>query len=298
MPTSPTTSDSSREQFRAAVLDVLFAQWRDLGVPVHAPVFAAPLEVIDPEELLWCSLEFVESEPRLLEAVNGWFAGHGGKVNRQRINKLARAVRGDSRSALWRALDEQSALRASGTRPEVSARHREGAGKPLGERSPNASTLYLRARDLLGNDCRSLLIVQLVAGQRGVRLRDVASATGYTYRNLAEAATSWQRARVVTLDHGYCTLSNPTLWNELLGIGKGQAVTIDWHAAFSASIELLHTLGNARELQRAPDHARIRAAQRAAQRAARAAIEQAAGGVDFAKAPALSHLRAAVVGGE
>lgn len=287
MPTSPTTSS---DPLRGAILDVLFAQWRDLGVPVHAPVFDAPLEVIDPEELLWCSLEFVESEPRLLEAVNGWFAVHGGKINRQRINKLARTTQGDSRAALWRALDEGVALRASGARSKVSGQLQ--AGKPLGDRSPAASTLYLRSRDLLGNDCRSLLIVQLLTGQRGVRLRDVASATGYTYRNLAEAASSWQRARVVTLDRGYCTLSNPTPWTELLGIGKEHAVIIDWHAAFAASIELLHALDSASDLRRTRDHATIRSSQLAA----RVAIEHAAAGVDLAKAPAISHLREAVVG--
>ena len=63
MKTSPTTS--REERTRAALLDVLHAQWRELGVPFQAPAFEHPLEVIDPEALLWCSLHFFGSEPRL-----------------------------------------------------------------------------------------------------------------------------------------------------------------------------------------------------------------------------------------
>ena len=45
MKTSPTTS--REERVRAALLDVLHAQWRELGVPFQAPAFEHPLEVIE-----------------------------------------------------------------------------------------------------------------------------------------------------------------------------------------------------------------------------------------------------------
>ena len=79
---------SCEERVRAALLDVLHAQWRELGVPFQAPAFEHPLEVIDPEALLWCSLHFFGSEPRLEEAVRSWFTANRARINTQRLNTL------------------------------------------------------------------------------------------------------------------------------------------------------------------------------------------------------------------
>ena len=91
MKTSPTTS--REERVRVALLDVLHAQWRELGVPFEALAFdhpqRFPLEVIDPEALLWCSLHFFGDEPRLEEAVRSWFATNRARVNTPRLNNDA-----------------------------------------------------------------------------------------------------------------------------------------------------------------------------------------------------------------
>ncbi len=51
--------------FRDGLLDLIYAQWRLLGAPFSSIKLDLP-EVIDPESLLWCSLEFAPTEPRLL----------------------------------------------------------------------------------------------------------------------------------------------------------------------------------------------------------------------------------------
>jgi hypothetical protein len=264
---------------RSALLDALHAQWRALGAPLAAPRFAGALEVVDPEALLWCSLEFAPSEPRLDEALRTWFAANRTKVNRQRLNTLARNEPGDPRRERWQALDAERIGRAP-------------LPKPLGRRADDASTLLLRARDLLGNDCRAFLVVQLLGSPRGVRLRDVARASGYTYRSVLEAASGWQRAGVVRLDRGHCVLADPAPWCALLRCDSAEIVTIDWRSAFAAAVDLLRTLESAREHAFDRDHALVVAACRAATEA----FDRAAAGVDRADAPVLAHLREAVMG--
>jgi hypothetical protein len=71
MTTWLTTFESALRQH---LLDLLYAQWHELGVPFAAPLHC-PDEVIDPEALLWCSLAMMPADPRLREGVPpGWAA--------------------------------------------------------------------------------------------------------------------------------------------------------------------------------------------------------------------------------
>lgn len=280
MKTSPTTSETG---VRAALLDVLHAQWREFGVPFNAILPGAKLEVIDPEELLWCSLEFTSQEPRLAEGVRAWVTANRTRINRQRLNKLARTAVNDQRSELWHALEDAA---PSGAK----AKKKKKKTKPLGNRADGPSTLLLRSRDALGNDCRSFLIVHLIGNPRGVRLRDVSKATGYSYRSISEAATSWERAGVSRIKHGYCVLVNPAPWCELLGCTAAKVVVVDWHATYQASIELVRTLAKARALGFSPDHPLVISAIRTADEM----LEIAASGADRSRTPAHSRLRDAL----
>lgn len=281
MKTSPTTSETG---VRAALLDVLHAQWREFGVPFNAILPGAKLEVIDPEELLWCSLEFTSQEPRLAEGVRAWVTANRTRINRQRLNKLVRTAVNDQRSELWLALEDAAPSGAKAKKTKTKKT------KPLGNRADGPSTLLLRSRDTLGNDCRSFLIAHLIGNPRGVRLRDVSKATGYSYRSISEAATSWERAGVSRIKHGYCVLVNPAPWCELLGCTAAKVVVVDWHATYQASIELERTLAKARALGFSPDHPLVISAIRTAD----AALEIAAGGADRSRTPAHSRLRDAL----
>lgn len=275
MKTSPTTSET---RVREALLDILHLQWREFGVPLRAPELEGQLEVIDPESLLWCSLEFTPTSPRLAEGVKAWFAANRTKINRQRLNKLARRARADHRTELWLTMDASDSGRTS----EKS--------KSLGRRATGPSTLLLRSRDTLGNDCRSFLIVQLIGNPRGVRLRDVVAATGYAYRSVSEAATGWERAGLVRIDRGLCTLANPAPWCELLGCKANQVVVVDWQMAFQSIVEYLRTLARGRVVGLEPDHALLTAAAETA----RVSLEVARCGATEEQAPALWHLNRAL----
>ena len=63
--------DTFEHAFRQRLLDVIYAQWGELGAPFSDR--RDWNDVIDPEALLWCSLEFLPTEPRLAETVLEWF---------------------------------------------------------------------------------------------------------------------------------------------------------------------------------------------------------------------------------
>ena len=277
MKTSPTTSREDR--VREALLDVLHAQWREFGVPFQAPAFDHPLEVIDPEALLWCSLAFFSSEARLEEGVRSWFTTNRARVNTQRLNTLAKRNENEphesARVSAWRSIN--------GLRRLVTRKH-------IGVAASTAASLHLRSRDVLGNDCAAYLIVALLGSPRGVRCRDVADSTGYTYRCVADAAASWADAGLVRLEHGFCTILDPTPWAQLLRCDVADVVTVDWQAAYGAVLEYLRTLERARVAVVAEDSPILSAAATNAE----GVLQGAAAGVAPERAPAIEALRIAI----
>jgi hypothetical protein len=278
MKTSPTTSREDR--VREALLDVLHAQWRELGVPFQVSAFdhpqRFPLEVIDPEALLWCSLAFFSSEARLEEGVRSWFTTNRARVNTQRLNTLAKRNEHEpnetARVSAWRSIN--------GVRRLVTRKH-------IGVAASTAASLHLRSRDVLGNGCAAYLIVALLGSPRGVRCRDVADSTGYTYRCVADTAASWADAGLVRLEHGFCTILDPTPWAQLLRCDVADVVTVDWQAAYGTVLEYLRTLERARAAGVAEDSPLLAAAATKAE----GALQGAAAGVAPERAPAIEALR-------
>jgi hypothetical protein len=295
MTTTPTTS--LEHHARAALLDALHAQWRELGVPFHTPEHGRPLEVIDPEALLWCSLHFFESEPRLAEGVRSWFAVHRARVSTQRLNTLARRSR--ALSSGTPARQETGADESSSDPAWVAAwRGLQDARRPtvranIGTESPSAATLQLRARDIFGNSCAAHFVVALLGSPRGVRCRAVAEETGFTYRAVANLAASWKNAGVVRLEHGFCTIIDPTPWARILRVNPEEIATVDWRAAYAAVLELLRELARARATGLPETHPLVVAAIARADRA----LEASAAGIAPDRSPTIHTLRVAIAFG-
>lgn len=249
--------------FRQCLLDVIYGQWGTLGAPFSDR--GPQNEVIDPEALLWCSLEFLPTEPRLTEAVLEWLNINGSYVVRQRVYKIRDQK--DPRSVIWQAIDRrQQASRIELGLPSepchgqnspdevVQFSRNIAARKPVGRPSSarlghfanEPSTLLLKSRDLLGNDLRHFLLVFLLANPHGGKIRDIQSWSGHSYRGLAEAATSWQVINVATLDRGYCRLTTADPFCALLQINAKEAVLVNWLTIFEICIRLLRDLAKAR----------------------------------------------------
>lgn len=82
----PPSSTSSREEFQAALLDLLWQQWTTLGVPGTTPNAAANL--IDPEALLLVSTEVARLDARLFDGILDWLDDHADWINLQRLRRL------------------------------------------------------------------------------------------------------------------------------------------------------------------------------------------------------------------
>lgn len=265
MTTSPTTSEAT---LRERVLDVVYGQWYQLGVP-FSPSHRPPREeVVDPEALIWCSLEFLPTEPRLLEGVTAWLQAYGDQVIHRRLNRVAKPV--DPRTSIWRALI--SAGRAKGGRPsepchgldaqsEVSdfcARLREAqrpdkeSGHPAGEPLQAPSSGLLRARDLLGSDIRHLILIYLLARTGGCRLKEIERFSKYSYRSISETAARWESAGVLVLERGYCRLVDPEPWHVLLKGQLRRAVVLNWFDVFDDLVKLLRGAARARRKKLSP----------------------------------------------
>jgi len=249
-------------QIREWLLDLLHSQWRLLGVPFSTSQSERPHEVIDPEALLWCSLEFFPSEPRLCEQVLAWLAGNDQSLLRPRIRKFAR-VKPDPRSNIWNVLDPQ--WKSNTPEPPIPCYGQESvaqllqfcrdlAGKPNttttlrqqpGLRQRTDATVLLRARDTLGTDAKHFLLVYLLANPGGAKLRSIAAWSGQSYRNISKAASRWEAAHIISIEHGYSRLKNPTTWKAILEVKSDQILLLDWTRFYDTSIQLLQVLNKA-----------------------------------------------------
>lgn len=237
MTTSLTTFETN---IREALLDVVYAQWQQLGIPFSTPWQASPSEIIDPEALLWCSLEFFPTDARLREGVSSWLASYKPIIAQRRLKHVANAS--DARKERWETLCDSIS-------PKGLTRKTGGSLSPLAK-SP--ATALLRTRYLFGNDARHILLVYLLTHPQGTSLRNIESYAKYSYRSLSETASQLQAAKVLTIDRGFCRLLDARPWYDLLGKGLQKASLIGWFDVFEGLIELLRGLANAREKQISP----------------------------------------------
>jgi predicted transcriptional regulator len=247
---------------REWLLNLLHNQWRALGVPFIAAQTRHPNEAIDPEALLWCSLEFFPTQPRLCEQVLAWWAGNNQSLLRQRIRKFAQA-QPDPRASIWHALDPQWKVGPKqppgpcygqksveellefcsdiGKKAREAKLQRQQPGVP--ERTP--ATTILRARDVIGTDARHFLLVYLLANHGAAKLRSVAAWSGQSYRNISKVAQRLEAANIISLEHGYGRLKNPDPWATILELESRNTVLLNWLRFYDACIQLLRSLHKA-----------------------------------------------------
>lgn len=295
-------------KIRERLLDVVYRQWHEFGVPFSLSHQPESVEIIDPEALLWCSLEFLPTEPRLWEGVQSWLQTHDGYIIQQRIKRVSKAP--DPRTCLWRTLFKLNRSEPeSPTEPCYGLdsieyftnfckkiewprrKNKEQAnrtGKPLAQ----PSTILLHARNLLGNDLRHILLVYLLANRAGSRLKDIEYYSKYSYRSLSETATRWAAAGVLTIEHGYCHLVDPEPWHALLQIPLRNAVIVDWFGIFEALIHLLRACAKIRRKGLLPDNPIINFCSREAEKA----LSSAALSEDRVEPSSIAYLRKPLAG--
>lgn len=259
MKTSLTTFE---HRIRDWLLDLLHSQWRALGVATSAGQPAHAAEAIDPEALVWCSLEFFPAQPRLKEQAIAWWSENSQAVLVPRIRKFTQGG-GDPRELIWHALDKQwrkspkppktpcygqktvEDLKAFCADLEHQAKEKTELRQQPGKAEKTNAAVILRARDLLGNDARHFILVYLLANHGSAKLRSVAGWSGQSYRNISKVAQRWEAADVLTVEHGFARLKNTAAWESLLGLRPPRIVLLNWQRFYDACIKLLRSIEKA-----------------------------------------------------
>ncbi len=232
-------------ELRERLLNVLYSQWQQLGAPFNSPIEPSRTEIIDPEALLWCSLEFFPTEPRLREGVTAWYKAHKKSIIRRRIP--AKNNPDDLRTSLWNDLENKTSI--------------EEYHSP-GDIIQTPSTSLFRARNILGNDAKHFLLICLLPQYSSNLLKDIALYSGYTYRNLADVANRWATAGIVSFENGYCRLTDPAPWCKLLKTPRNTTFLIPWFKIFDTLVAQLRFLNNAHQKNIIPNSPAIRSACR------------------------------------
>ena len=262
-----TSRDTFEQSYHQRLLDLIYGQWANLGATVVAHPHAEEFSVIDPEALLWCSLEFLPTEPRLEEIVAQWLVANPPYLIRQRIIKAAKSE--DPRALLWQCLDQrdQKPERVLNIPAEpvhglglpedvvkfaqrIKQRNLQDRGEPtrLGHFRKNSATLLLQARDLLGHDIRHFLLVYLLANPHGAKLKDLQRWSRHAYRSLSDAADRWKAADVIALESGYCRLIAAEPFQALLRVRDRKISVVNWWTVFESSVRLLRDLAKSRTM--------------------------------------------------
>ena len=247
-------------RIRDWLLDLLHSQWCALGVPFSVEQPLRSEEVIDPESLLWCSLEFFPTQPRLQEQTLAWWFDNSQTLLSPRIRKFTQAT-DDPRAFIWSALDPQwkkcpkpSTVPCYGQSSvdellkfcrDLGQKAKARSGRETGTAGKTTATVILRARDVLGNDARHFILVYLLANRGGAKLRSVATWSGQSYRNISKVAQRWESASILSLEHGFARLKNSALWASLLDIDPSQIVLLNWQRFYDTCINLLRSIGKA-----------------------------------------------------
>ena len=268
MANSPTTFE---EAFRLRLLDVIYAQWRHLGAPFTGPLFDDFPEVIDPEALIWASLEFLPTESRLAETVLLWLHAYRIYTIHQRLK--SRFGAGEPRTNIWLAVLQRDPGTSRMPRlPEDPSEPSYGMNSPqevikfsesfrdwahsrqpsdlrrIGKPDKGPTTTLLRARDLMGSDARHFLLLYLLCNPHGAPLKPLQEWTGYTSRTVIDTVTRWVDVGVVSMDHGVCRLIEPNAWEAILHFRFRRIALINWYRAFDASVRLLRALARGRRI--------------------------------------------------
>lgn len=279
MKTLPATFESD---LRDGILNILYGQWSHLGAAFSTSPSADSPEIVDPEALIWGSLEFLPTEPRLAEVVLQWLHAHMSDTIRQRLKSRLRSH--EPRTCIWSTIEANEQLaKQSEFSCVVPSEPCHGLNSPeqvvafcqrmthqsrrdpsqgirrVGNPTWSPATLLLRLRYLMGSDPRHFLLLYLLCNPHGAPIPPLQQWTGYSQRTVSDTVARWADARFVSVEHGVCRLIEPDCWRGLLQQRTRGVFLVDWFKAFDACIGLLRALAKARHVGLSPDSSVISA---------------------------------------
>ncbi len=271
----------SRDRLLASVLELMWAQWTELGV---AGVAGTESSVIDPEALLLATSRFGRYDPRLFDEVLDWLASFSDLLDVTRLRRLATQTRfADGRvvSALVDFMRQQStaakwersarsliAREDSAAYGGVAPLFLDGEGKGIptfGEKdqfflqhgierpaldlrgmstapvSRKPAIARLRFRALMGAGARAEVLLYL-ATHNHAHGRLISARTGFAQRQVSEYLAQMAEAGFVERWEDGRTVQYRLVGDLTESMGP-LAGYVDWPGAWTAIAMLLETRG-------------------------------------------------------
>lgn len=225
-----------------AALGLCWGAWTELGVSgwnrTHRDW------AIDPEPLIIFTAWFSDFDPRLRDESLDWCVHYGRHISKVRLKNLPR---GDLDADLLDAWGEYAATvngRARVTWPgatEPLERYRltgKSTLRPLTE----PSLVCLRMRAMFGLSARTEILRQLLfRPERRLTVAQLARASGYAKRNVADECDTLERAGVLTMraesNRYYYSLADPKTLADF--VGALPSVRPDWSAVLDLVAQLV-----------------------------------------------------------
>jgi len=256
------------EEWRDAVLNLLWRQWCALGVPGHGSPYRTAL--VDPEALIVATAFHARTEPRLFDEMLEWLLVNQGFVNVQRLKRLAAesaasAVVGalatwlaqETRTAKWTraartlskpAEEPQPLFRFADGRPLPVLRDPfgpfrdagflrdmflpRGHGRLFAADEPAAAVLKLRAA--MGLTCRAEIVAWLLTHKEGTA-SGIARACAFAQRTVHDSLVEMRASGLVAASgHGreVRVYLNAGLWRAWLGFAAAPLAWVAWRETF------------------------------------------------------------------
>lgn len=195
-------TDSTHPSTVTAIGDVLWSQWRSLGVPAAT----RPAErLIDPEALIIYTAVFTDAfdDDRLRDGAISWCVQHHDLIANTRIKKLRASVEVGSQGAFARFAHQvtKHVKRLPWTPTEVAPAWTPSSDIRLPALDQDPHLLRLRCRAMFGANARAEAVAFLACVGDWAMLAAIERDTGYSRTQINDALDGLVKARWVTRSH-------------------------------------------------------------------------------------------------
>ena len=237
MPAARAIQRSAAESER----DIVWGAWAELGLSGWARTHRD--WAIDPEPLIIVTPLIAAGDPRLRDEALDWCVHNWRSISRVRLRNLLRAQPGDVIEAYGSFAATVNAHGGANWPAESQAYAYATTGRSVPPVLSRDSLIWLRMREVFGLSARTEILRYFLTHQgKRASVTTLATASGYTKRNVADACTSLQRAGVLAvrsvLNRLHYSLDRDAQLRSL--IGEPPVVLPDWTALFRLCRAVVH----------------------------------------------------------
>lgn len=237
----PTASGPIQRSAASLELAVIWGAWVELGVSGWARTHRD--WAIDPEPLIIVTPLIAARDARLRDEALDWCIHNWRHISRVRLRNLLRAQPDDVTHAYASFAATVNAHGGASWPAESQAWAYATTGRSMPPALSRDSMIWLRMRAMFGVSARTEILRYFLSHAQGrASVTTLATASGYTKRNIADECTTLQRAGVLgvrsALNRLYYSLDRDSQLRAF--VGEPPAVLPDWTALFRLSRALVN----------------------------------------------------------